>query len=400
MVEYRPIPEDRDDDFHDITSYAFDAESGPYDPDKEIDERLQRLFGFGERRGLYEGDDLLVTCNHIDFTARVRGEWLPMPGLTFVASPPEHRRRGLVGELIEASLKEYRERDQPLSALHPFDEGFYARYGWATGCRYHRATVEVDALSVTRDRAAGTFRRLDPDGHEALEPVYESWLDGVNLATRRSDDWWRDRVFQSYRTELHAAVWERDGDPGGYLVYDVEDDDGDRCLNAYEVAYVDHEAYANLLRYCYNHDSQVDEVELYGRDHGRILDVTSDRDAVELEVTSGPMVRLVDVRTALEAIPYPGVEHADLALAVEDEHAPWNDGTFSLRVRDGEATLSESDAEPGATVDVGTLSQLFVGHLPVERARDLGGLDVRRPEAAATLDGLFPEHEVFVAESF
>lgn len=400
MAEYRPVPDDRLDDFREITRYAFSPTEGPFDPDAGMDERRERMFDFGERRGMFDGDDLLVVCKHLDFTARVRGEWLPMAGLSAVASPPEHRRQGLVGEMMAASLAEYRERGQRLSALYPFDEGFYARYGWATGCRYHRATVEPAALSVVADDATGAFRRVGPDEFDALEPVYEAWLDGVDLATRRRADWWRDRVFQSHDGELTAAVWERDGEPRGYLVYDVEDGDDGRRLKTYEVAYADHETYVNLLRYCYNHDSQVSEVELYGRDHGRILEVVTDRDAVELEVASGPMVRVVDVPAALGAIHYPGVDHEDLVLAVEDEHAPWNDGTVAVRVRDGEATVEETDEAPAATVGVGTLSQLYVGHLSVARARAVGDLSVTSGGAEATLERLFPEGQPFLPDGF
>jgi predicted acetyltransferase len=467
MAEYRPVPDERDDEFWEFTRYAFSPTAGPFDPDEATDDRIERMHSFGDERGMFDGEDLLVVCKHLDFTARVRDEWLPMAGLSAVASPPEHRRRGLVGELLEASLAEYRKRGQLISALYPFDERFYARYGWATGCRHHRVTVEPEALVVTADPARGSFRRLGPDDHGVLEPVYEAWLDGVTLATRRSADWWRDRVFQSHGGELYAAVWQCDGLARGYVVYDVEDGDdrpGARRLKTYELAFADHEAYVNLLRYCYNHDSQVDVIELHGRNHGRILDVVADRDAVELTVANGPMVRIVDLRRALEAIPYHGVERADLDLAVVDEHAPWNDGTFSLRVRDGRATvgsddqatigstdqeatgsddqaaigsedqeatgsdaevtpesdpeakLAESDAEvppesdqvsdrevdagPEATVDVGTLSQLFVGHLPVKRARKLGGLRVETPAAAATLDALFPERDAHLPERF
>lgn len=400
MAAYRPVPDEKEEAFREIARYAFGAHRGPYDPDEEPDERRDRMFSFGEQRGLFEDEDLRVVCQHIEFTARVRGEWLPMAGLSAVASPPEHRRQGLVGELLDASLAEYRDRDWPLAALHPFDEAFYGRYGWATGCRYHRATVEPGALSVTNDRSAGSFRRLSPEEHGPMEPVFERWLDGVNLATRRSGDWWRDRVFQTFEGELHAVVWERDGEPRGYLVYDVEEGDDGQRLKAYEVAYVDHRAYENLLRYCYNHDSQVAEVELYGRDHGRLLDVVADRDAVELTEASGTMVRIVDVRQALEAVPYPGVDDAGMTLAVEDEHAPWNDATFSLGVRDGVATVAETDAAREATVDVGTLSQLYVGHLSVERARELSRLDVATANAGSTLAALFPERDVFVPEGF
>ena len=42
MPEYGPVPDEREDDRARITSYGFDAGSGPYDPDATLDERLER----------------------------------------------------------------------------------------------------------------------------------------------------------------------------------------------------------------------------------------------------------------------------------------------------------------------------------------------------------------------
>lgn len=399
MAEYRPIPETRRDERTAITSYAFDAGSGPYDPDATTDERRRRMWSFGERRGMFEGDDLLACCTHIEFTVRLRGEWVPMAGLSGVASAPGHRRRGVVGEMIAESLAEYRERGWPIAALRPFEYDFYARYGWKTGCRYRTATVEPSALSVAAAAVSGTFRRVEPDEYAVLKPVFEAWLGGVTLATRRSDDWWRDRVFQSYESELFCYAWEREGDPRGYLIYRIRDGDDGRELRVHEMAHADHEAYLNLLRFCYNHDSQVSRVELSGYAHDRLLDVVTDRDAIEVGVAAGQMVRIVDVPTALEAAPY-GVDSAALTIAVTDAHAAWNDATFAVRVEEGEATVKETDADPDASIDIGTLSQLLVGYLSVERARTVGGLDVRTSDAADTLCELFPDGDVFLPESF
>lgn len=400
VPEYRQVPDDDAPAFRAVARYAFEAESGPHDPEEPLEERRRRMYAFGEERGMYDGEDLVATCQHVEFETRVRGAWLPMAGLTAVATRPERRRQGLVGEMLRESLAEYRDRGWPLSALYPFEESFYARYGWATGARYTRATVDVDSLAVVQDAASGRFRRVDPGEHEPLEPVYEDWLGGRPLATRRSADWWRDRVFQSGDGPLYGVVWERDGEPRGYLVYDVESGDEGRRLKTYEFAHRDHEAFLNLLRYCHDHDSQVADVEVYGPTVDRLLDVVSDRDAVEVQVGSAGMVRLVDVPAALEAVNYPADVATDLALAVVDDHAPWNEATFAVSVRDGRATVTETDVEPDAAVGVGTLSQLYVGYHSVERARQIGDLRVEREEAADALAALFPPQEPYLPEGF
>jgi len=394
MADYRPLPEDEREAHDVLASYAFGAEGGPpLPPDREG--RQERYWSFGEYRGVFEDSELVATCAHIEFTARLRGAWLPLAGLTAVATAPTHRRQGLAGRMLEASLAEYHDRGWPVSALRPFDARFYGRYGWATGCRYTEATVSPSALAPAREGRGGRFRRVHPEGFEDLRPVYREWLDGVGLATRRSEDWWRERAFHTSGTELYCYAWERDGETRGYLLYEVED----RELTVHEAAHVDGEAYLNLLAFLADHDAQVEEVVLRGLGHDRLLDVVEDRSALSVETAPGQMVRIADVPAALEAVRYP-TEDATLALAVTDDHAPWNDRTFRLAVEDGTAAVEPTDEEPDASVGVGTLSQLLVGYLPPRRARTVGDLAVENSGTLAALDALFPEQETYLPERF
>jgi predicted acetyltransferase len=395
MPDYRPVPDDAMAEHGRITWYSFNAEAGVHDPDADLDERLERYWSFGERYGLFDGDDLLSVVTHHEFDARLRDARVPLAGVGGVATPPEHRRRGHVADLLARSLADYRERGWPLSALRPFEESFYARYGWATGYRRRVATLPPSALAPAAERVddAGRFVRVRPDEHERLHDAYDAWLDGVTLATARSDDWWRDRTFQHYEGELFCYGWERDGDVQGYLLYDVTDD---RRLRTHEVAAADSEAYLQLLRFCHDHDSQVEEVELHGPEVELLADLL-DREPLTVEERSGHMVRIVDVPPALEAPSYP--VDARVVLDVDDETAPWNDDRFALAVADGTATVERTDEPADATVEIGTLSQLLVGHLPVERARVVGTLDAA-DGTAETLATLFPTTAACLPESF
>jgi predicted acetyltransferase len=396
MPDYRPVPEDQEDDHARIARYAFDAESGPFDPEEADTD--DSYWSFADYYGMFEGDELLTTSGHIEFTARLRGNWVSLAGVAAVASPPEHRRKGLVADLLAASLSDYRERGWPISALRPFEESFYAKYGWATGVRYRTATVEPGALAPTAELVGdeGRFRQIHPEDHERLHDAYDAWLEGTTLATRRSDDWWRDRILVSpHGEDPFCYAWERDGEVRGYVVYEVTDD---RTLQTQEVAAADDEAYLHLLRFCYNHDSQLQSVELYGPESEFLIDVVDDRDALTVEEAAGQMVRIVDVPPALEAPAY--AAEGRVVLDVSDDTAPWNDDRFALTVENGVATVDRTDAAPDVHVAIGTLSQLLVGYLSVDRARLVGDLTVDDPAAAETLAALFPTEETFLPESF
>lgn len=397
MPEYRPVPEDREDDHGRVLSYAFNSAAGPFDPEEDVDERLERRWSFGEDYGLFDGEELVSAITHLPFTARVRGAWLPLGGISGVATPPEHRREGHVGRTLEATLADYRDRGWPLAALRPFDETFYARYGWATAVTRQVATVEPAALSPVERGPSATFRRVESADADRLQPAYEAWLDGVTLATERSAEWWRDRVLVGYDHDRYCYALERGGEPAGYLVYDVT---SGGTLTAHEVAFADHEAYLALLGFCRDHDSQVTEVELQGFGHERLLDVVADREALTLETRAAHMVRLVDVRAGLQAVPFPDGVEADLVVAVTDDQADWNDGRFAVAVGDGSATVTPTDAAPDATLDVGTLSGLLVGHADPSLARAAGELSVADAHVVDTLRRLFPQTATYLPERF
>jgi predicted acetyltransferase len=120
------------------------------------------------------------------------------------------------------------------------------------------------------------------------------------------------------------------------------------------------------------------------------------------------MVRLVDVAAALEALePDPAVEAA-FSLSVSDPLVDWNDRPYRVAVADGAVSVEpwgdgESDGTRSdaadAAVDVGTLSQLYVGYKSVDEAVRAGGLAVDSA-TAVDLRALFPPRTTHFREGF
>ena len=406
-MDYRPLPDDRTEQFREYLQYAFEPESGPRDGDEDEDD-WDPDEQPGDARGLFDGDELVCACRHYWFRVRLRGRRHEMPGLSAVASPPEYRRRGHVRRLLGESLAEYRERGDYLTALWAFEHPFYEKYGWGLATKYVEYECPPDALDFARDAASGLFRRVEADDFELLDPVLAAQGKGYELAVERTEQWWRKRVFESWRTDPYVYVWEDDGgEVRGFAVYRIEDGDDGKRLAVAELAYADEEAYLNLLRFFANHDSQVETVRHYAPNETTLLDRVDDPADLDCAVEAGPMARLVDVPAAIEALDYPAAND-EFTLAVADPLADWNDRTFRVSVADGRATcepiaaeretLSEIDAD--VRTNVSTLSQVYVGYHSVADAKTLGTLDVADSTAEETLDAMFPERSVFLREGF
>lgn len=393
MPTFRRVPPADFERYQRVLDYAFRPEAGPQDYDEGPPERL------GERWGLYD-DGLLTTCTLYEFEGRWRGAWTPLGGLAAVASPPEHRRQGLVREMIREALAEYRDRGVAWVALWPFEHDFYRRLGWAIANKFTVYECAPDALSRAAAEPAGRFERVTADDWERLRPVQLAHGEGVTLSRRRSEAWWRQKVFDSWEGQPYVYAWVDDSEAlRAYVVYDIEKDGEERTLRVQEASATDEAARRQLLRFYRTHDSQVSTVKLYRAAESVLLDQVEDPRGVDCETRAGPMIRLGDVRAALSRLPVDSGVAAQVVLEVSDPLAEWNEGRFLLSAVDGAVDCAVTKRPPEAQVSVGTLSQLAIGYQDVATAREQG--DLQCDEATARrLSRLFPEQTVCLREFF
>ncbi|WP_332900008.1 GNAT family N-acetyltransferase [Haladaptatus sp. CMSO5] len=395
-MDYRPIPEADERAFFDIGQYAFSPEDHPTDDSFEERKPYDR-----KNRGLYDGDDLLAIGGWHDFTLSVRGEWVRVGGVSSVATPPEHRRKGYVQQMLADMLAEFRDESIDYSALWPFEYEFYRKYGWGTCSKRTKWEFAPEALADAFPEASGTFRKLSTDDLPALRDLHEQFAAGWNLAMRRSDTWWEHRIFDPTWADTYVYGWERDGDLRAAVVYTVEKaGDYERTLKAWDVAYRDDAAFTQLLRFFYHHLSQMKQIELHTAVDTSLFDRVTDPRALDCEVLTGPMFRLTAVETGLSGLPYPEDATGSIVLDVSDPIAPWNDGRFAFTVENGQAACTQSAAEADVSVDIATLSQLTVGYLTADQARRYGGLTTDSDAALAVLSDAFPRAQTYLREHF
>lgn len=280
--------------------------------------------------------------------------------------------------------------------LAPDDERFdrYVRYAFRPQAGPHTDDEERRDLSDLLARR-GLF---EADDWRDLAAVHRAQETDRALFVEREEAWWRQRVFRGWETDPYVYVWERDGEPRGYVAYVVEEVDDDRRLNVRELVSCDDKAYRQLLRFLGNHDSQVASVRTYGPPETGLLDRVAAPDEVDCEIHAGPMARVEDVAAGLSALDYPDVS-VDVTFRVDDPLADANAGTYALTVEGGSGQCRPTDAEPAVELGVGTLAQLCVGY---RRARELATLgDLTGSQRAVTaLDRAFPPEEPFLREGF
>jgi predicted acetyltransferase len=137
-------------------------------------------------RGLFVENELACVATMWPFEMNLAGAVVTMGGLAGVASAPEHRRGGLVRELLLAELGRLRENGVGWSLEFPFDPRFYHRLGWQSVPSGNE--LELPSERLFRGAPPRCARRLPLSEFASLAPLYDSWAKRYNFTIDRSND--------------------------------------------------------------------------------------------------------------------------------------------------------------------------------------------------------------------
>ncbi|MBI1886711.1 MAG: GNAT family N-acetyltransferase [Chloroflexi bacterium] len=334
----------------------------------------------------------------IPFAAVYEGADIGFGGVSSVACLPEERRRGLVGRLLTHALDYMRQHGMALSGLYTPHPSLYRRYGWSVTHRVLHYTFHPKDLRLRwAERPQGRARRVGEDDWPLLDSLYSRRALSRNGYLRRSEAWWRQAVFRflyDRKRELNdVAVWcDGSGEPSGYLVYRARQDRSPAARGNFfsvsDFVALDGNAYAGLVRYVLSFDL-ARQIEWYADGDDPLMSVVDEAQRVNVESNYGMMLRLVDVEKALGERPTPVTEGLSLTLAVRDDVAPWNEGTYRLEASDRRIEVRRTDGEAGLSCDAGNLAPLFNGYLSPGEAARAGLIAVHDAKALAAADRIF-----------
>jgi predicted acetyltransferase len=352
---------------------------------------MKHSFKVEETRALFD-DQMRATMTLLPFQLYVGGAVIPMGGIASVASVPENRRSGYVAQLLTRSVREMKEQGVPLSGLYPFNQEFYRRLGWDVACAEIAHVFPPEKLHRFR-KYPGVIQRYVPDDLDwaALEDIYARWAQlRLGYMVRGNRSHWEQWVGSVYmRYQAHSAIWrpEPGARPEGYLLYWFkEDEPGKRTLVVRELVALSVAAERALLGFIGNHDSQVRSIRMLTHRDYPVWHLLDDLRDVESTLFSRWMLRLVDLKAAFAARPWPADAVGTLTIAVQDDQAPWNQSTWRVQFEAGHAAVTAAPAEtPALSASVQTWAQLYAGFVSPADAVATGRLAGSDPGAVALL---------------
>jgi predicted acetyltransferase len=349
-----------------------------------------------------EDQRLVAVCQLHSLQQWVGGVALPVAGVGTVTVSPTHRRRGLAGRMLEAGLRHARERGDVATALYPFRAAYYAQLGYALAGEALQYRLPPEAFPD----APAERRRLqlvdNDDDERAMKAVYALGArveTGQLVRTERS---WQ-RVWGG---DDHGAVvyYGESGEPEAYAIvrYRTDLPAGERFAEVEERMWLSQAGQRAIYAWLGSLGDQWRELVYRAHPDERFDERVAEprlppRSAPgwglwfpSATVLRGPMFRLLDVREALRRRSVrAGRSGITLKLEVEDRQIRKNQGPWRVRTEASGIEVepyTSGAVDASLSLDVGTLSRIYLGDLSVRDAVWSGLATLDRDAVLGPLD--------------
>lgn len=368
-----------------------------WQPSDEDAERFSKLLPLERMLAVFDDGHIVAGAGAYPLELTLPGGPAPCAGVTVVGVLPSHRRRGLLRRMMEAQLRDVRERDEPVAALWASEETIYGRFGYGLAALDLHVEAERRSVRIRPELPReGTLRLIDHD--EALR-VLPRLYDRIRKRTpgflSRSRDWWETRRL-SDRPELRRgagplvrALYERDGAPAGFALYRIAQEgstfaDWKKTVRVNEVQGIDEAARRDIWRFLLEIDwTDVVRVEQLAVDDA--LPLLVDRvNKLGLRVYDGLWVRPVEVGAALAARGVDGGGRVTLEITSDPQFA---DNVGRWAVEDGSAKRTSRRAD--VRTDVQGLGAALLGGFTFSELARAGRAEEAARGGLARADALF-----------
>lgn len=385
--------------------YGVDPEKEKENAKKEPDVDGLRWEARNRALGAFDENGRLFShVNSREYSVRFDGTVQKMGGIGGVATLPAYRRSGAVRALMEDQLRDMYARGFGLSALYPFSNEFYRKFGYECGAM--RAIWKLSLSALPRWPQTGTVEQIFPDGDfSPLLEVYNICFAETNLSALRDVYNAALQKPENWNGTRYVYVWrDSAGVPGGLMISkkkETKDGAELNCTcdfgNENGFLFRDAEALHGLLSFAKSaFSSDYATLRFTVPANIPLQSLLGENYETQCELSPNGMLRVVDAEKILRAARCRG--KGTLVLRIEDGVIPENCGTFALTFGEGENRVARVDAQPDAVLSIGAFSALILGARPDGGARWENGARILRKEAP--FDGVFYGKPCFLLDLF
>lgn len=328
----------------------------------DAEEELQYLnqVSFDHVRVLRQGSNVVGGLALLPMGQWFGGKRVEMTGVASVAIAPHIRGQGAATYLMSSVVQEMASQGVALSTLYPAVQSLYQKVGYGIGGSRYTWRIATDHIQVGKP----PLPWCQP---QALKEVSNQWI-----ALQHN----RGRFHHQGILDRHPFLWQRllkspgEGssfaytlgnvdNPEGYLIAYQHRETNGAIMTIRDWAAPSRPAMESIWGLVHQQRSQVDAVQWAGGAVDPLALALPEQRARVTDVSHW-MVRILDLKQALEQRGYPLGVDGELHLEVSDPLVAQNHGRFLLEIHRGEGRLS-----PGGRGEVALtiqdLASLYTG---------------------------------------
>jgi predicted acetyltransferase len=391
----RPIKSDELPALADATGQAFGS---PTPDDFALDG--WRAHELDRTLAAFDGDDIVGTGRCYSFELTMPGgAVVPAAGVSWIATLPTHRRRGVLRSIIERQLDDAVTRDEPVAILNASEGSIYRRFGF--GESTFSCQIEVDRRSVQfrNPTPVGRVRLLSlADARVQLPAIYERVRVVQPGAVSRPTLWWGHQYFDAEtdrpKARYYVVYESADGSADGFAGYDIDaqyaDNVPNSTLSVRDLAAVTPDAYHALWEYLVGVDL-VQTISAFNAPPDAPLRwLLRDSRAVRTKRLGDWLwVRVLDTARVLAERRY--AVAGELVIEVRDASRSTGAaaGCFELSGGPEAATCARSNRPSDLVMDVAELGSILLGGVVPSTLAYAGTIEVRNASALELADAMF-----------
>ena len=399
--KFRKLTEEDRESFKKLIRYAFDPTHNSYENMGEYisDDPMGLFYGAFD-------EDLLVSGLGIHpHVIRMRSQDFKMLGISWVATKPEYRNRGIVRELMVYIFEYMHKNHIPISVLFPAKPSFYEKLGYKLVDElvyYHFKTSDI--------KYQGTdYRMVEVESiNEDIRSIYDKAISNFDYIAKRPEiDYWKRHYKWNYKFICYNKT-----QPVGYVIINfpsvsafIGDDTWvehpEKAIVIKEAFWLDQTAKQTIFNFLWAHRDQREYIAGTFPVNEVIIDLLTTPRILERKTIDNSLLRIIDAKTVLENLTYP-IDEFSISIEIHDEFCPWNNGVFTLtsknkiiRVEFNEKSEISADIE----IDIGYFAQLVAGFKTINELLDFDFVSINH-EHLELWQKLFPRSNNFLSEYF
>lgn len=321
-----------------------------------------------------EGDRVASSCRVHAFRCYADGKLLPSGGIGNVSTWADLQGKGHASQLMRDAVACMHERGDALSQLYPFSARYYRKLGWELCGRkyiygpFHQRDVKP------ADEAASVRPLLNLEDWEILDKAYRRFAPRYFGTLDRMPDRWKGRLEGILNDRGQMYIIEDDHGPAGYMVctFKTEEGRGNHC-RVVEFGFADDRAVRGLIAFLGRLPVNVCDITIEASPSPDLIPYFLEP-YIGLQIQSGFMLRIVEMKRAVEMRGAPAGVSGEVVVGITDEVAPWNAGNWRLVFDQQNASAEKVSTAPDVAFTVQQFARLYGGAFDPVAAAAFGSL--------------------------